>query len=63
MRSLSRALPVRLACACVVASSFALGLVGCGGDSGPAANSGALPPEATQANKNMEDFMKNPPKK
>ncbi len=63
MRSLSRALPVRLACACVVASSFAFGLTGCGGDSGPATTSGELPPEAVQATKNMEDYMKNQQKK
>jgi hypothetical protein len=40
-----------------------LGPIGCGEDSGSATGTtGELPPEAKQANKNMQDFMKkNPP--
>jgi hypothetical protein len=64
MRSLPKVSLKRLACACSLMAYLTFGMVGCGGNSGPATGTGSeLPPEAKQANKNMEEFMKNPPKK
>ncbi len=64
MTEVSRGFRRRSACAFALVGYLALGMVGCGGDSGPATGPGGpLPQEAVQANKNMEDFMKNQPKK
>ncbi len=64
MRNLSQVFPTRFLCASAAAAFLAFGVLGCGGDSGQATGpSGDLPPEAKEANKNMEDFMKNQPKK
>ena len=48
--------------ACVIAATIFMvtGPIGCGDASGPGTGTtGELPPEAKQANQNMQDFMKN----
>jgi hypothetical protein len=59
----SRALSDVIRVACVTAATMmmmVLGPIGCGEDSGSGTGTmGELPPEAKQANKNMQDFMKN----
>jgi hypothetical protein len=64
----SRALSVctRLACVFSVTTLLVFGHIGCdGGSSTETGTVGQLAPEAKEANKNMEDFMKTqaPPKK
>ena len=64
MRSLSQVSLLRLACAFAISACLTFGLIGCGGSSAPPTGTvGKLPPEAEQANKNMEDFVKNQQKK
>ena len=47
----------------VMATMAVIAPLGCGGDTGATTGSSPLPKEAEQANKNMEDFMKNQQKK
>ena len=56
----SRALSVciRLACMLSVTTLLVFGHIGCDGGSTTATGTGQLAPEAKEANKNMEDFMK-----
>jgi hypothetical protein len=64
MRDLPKVSLARLACACSVMAYLTFGVIGCGGNSGPPTGTGStLPPEAKQANENMENFMKNQQKK
>ncbi len=64
MRDLPEVSPVRLACDCLLAAFLGTGVLGCGGGSAPATGTESkLPPEAEQANNNMQDFMKNQGKK
>jgi hypothetical protein len=64
MRSCASSYLTRVACGLSVAVFLVFGTLGCdGGSSTTTGKSGDLPPEAKQANKNMEDFMKNQPAK
>jgi hypothetical protein len=52
----------RLACVFSVTTLLVFGHIGCdGGSSTQTGTVGQLPPEAKEANKNMEDFMKSQP--
>jgi hypothetical protein len=60
MRSRTFSYFVRVACVIAATIFMVSGPIGCGDGSGPATGTtGELPPEAKQANKNMQDFMKN----
>jgi hypothetical protein len=60
MRSRALSYLIRVACMITVTTSMVFGPIGCGEDSGSGTGTtGQLPPEATQANKNMLDSMKN----
>jgi hypothetical protein len=64
MRNLSKVSLLRAACACSVSVYLIFGTIGCDGGSAPATGTGSsLPPEIKQGNENMENFMKNQPKK
>jgi hypothetical protein len=63
MRRILSSSLTRLACAISTSALLIIGPIGCGGSDTTTGTSSTLPPEATQANKNMEDFMKNQPKK
>jgi hypothetical protein len=56
----SRALSVciRFACMLSVTTLLVFGHIGCDGGSTTTTETGQLAPEAKEANKNMEDFMK-----
>jgi hypothetical protein len=59
MRSCAQSNFLRITCALCVTSFLIFGSIGCDGGSGPATGaSGELPPQAKEANKSMEDFVK-----
>jgi hypothetical protein len=62
MRSRALSVCIRLACVLSVTTLLVFSHIGCdGGSSNATGTVGELPPQAKEANKNMEDFMKNSP--